>query len=266
MLSGISGYYVIYFLCTGLLFLLFRKHIQEKRSTLVAFLIAVGTGLMLPFLLLGVGETITGFVAAFVLLILIFFRLPSEKSSVQDEADSTQESDDKNQEDTSDDEAAVASDLAMQDIVIEEEMSARDTVQEGDAQEAIDRLLAEMSLQQSSLEQPPTVSEEEIPALSETATVHPQESVLSIDVDYLLEDEVSEPESAEHTVKFEDETKEPEEEIIYPEEEVMDEELRFEENVPNTAPLEHRERSESDEEQDEEYFYRLQQVMNEETK
>lgn len=255
MLSGISGYYVIYFLCTGFLFLLFRKHIQEKRSTLVAFLIAVGTGLMLPFLLIGVGGTITGFVAAFVLLILIFFRLPSGKSSVQDEAGSAQESEsnDKSQEDTFGDEAAVASDLAMQDIAIEEEMSAQDTAQEGDAQEAIDRLLAEMSLQQSSLEQPPTVLEEKI-------------SVLSIDADYLFEDEISEPESTEHTVKFEDQTKEPEEEIIYPEEELMDEELRFEENVSSDAPPEHRERPESDEEQDEEYFYRLQQVMNEETK
>jgi hypothetical protein len=95
--------------------------------------------------------------------------------------------------------------------------------------------------------------------------VEQEESILTIDADYLLEGEKDtvQQDNMKNPIVSESETiEDQEEEIIYPKEEINDDGLRFEDEkeLINLSAVQGLNES------DEEYFYRLQQVLDEEIK
>ncbi|GEN33024.1 hypothetical protein [Aneurinibacillus danicus] len=269
MLSGVSGYYVIYILCTALLFILFRKHIQGDRPTAVVFLLAVCFGLSLPFLLLILGMAITAALGVAFFLGLFFYRYASEKACAQEDItqnEAGQEMSGKSGETVLSHEVAAAEEeFSGQKIAMEEGAPMQDVVVEGSTQEAIDKLLAELSLQYVQAEEPPKTVEEGDWEFMDNKKVEQEESILTIDADYLLEGEKDtvQQDNMKNPIVSESETiEEQEEEIIYPKEEINDDGLRFEDEkeLINLSAVQGLNES------DEEYFYRLQQVLDEEIK
>lgn len=261
MLSGISGYYIIYALFTILLFILFRRHMQESKSAMIVFAIAAGVGLLMPFFLFILGMTATITLGIILFLGLTFFRPSVGQADVHEEIQAERE-----QEGAADNQEEMG--LASEVAVAQEKSSEQNVIPQGNEQEAIDQLLAELSFQDEQAEEKPEIPQEEEANL----LLDQEEPLLTIDADYLLlEDDspmVIEQQDISEVTELDDKNeaeREPEDDIIYLEAEMDIDDLRFEEvekdikasSVPQ-IPMESRE------DQEEEYLLELQKVLQEE--